>query len=104
MKTMRVAQIPAAKQAFEIVERPIPEPAPGTVRIKVEACGVCHSDSVVKEGHWPGLQYPRVPGTKWPARSTPSGRVYRDGSRDSASVSAGIMEVAPRTTLLPSLL
>jgi D-arabinose 1-dehydrogenase-like Zn-dependent alcohol dehydrogenase len=62
MKTMRVAQIPAAKQAFEIVERPIPEPAPGTVRIKIEACGVCHSDSVVKEGHSPGLQYPRVPG------------------------------------------
>ena len=62
MKTMRVAQIPAPKGKFEIVERPIPEPMPSTVRIKVAACGVCHSDVVVKEGLWPGLQYPRVPG------------------------------------------
>src|SRR5258707_14405765 len=62
MNTMRVAQIPAAKREFEIVERPIPEPPPGTVRIKVAACGICHSDSLVKEGHWPGVKYPRVPG------------------------------------------
>src|SRR5258706_11533378 len=62
MNTMRVAQIPAPKRAFEIVERPIPEPPPGTVRIKVAACGVCHSDALVKEGLWPGIQYPRVPG------------------------------------------
>jgi len=62
MKTMHVAQIPAAKGKFEIVERPIPEPSPGTVRIKVSACGVCHSDVFVKEGLWPGIQYPRVPG------------------------------------------
>src|ERR1051326_2036775 len=62
MTAMRVAQVPGAKREFEIVERPIPQPAPGTVRIKVSACGVCHSDSLVKEGHWPGIQYPRVPG------------------------------------------
>src|SRR5260370_2430939 len=62
MNTMRVAQIPAAKREFEIVERPMPEPPPGTVRIKVAACGVCHSDVLVKEGLWPGIQYPRVPG------------------------------------------
>ena len=62
MKTMRVAQVPAAKGKFEIVERPVPEPMPGTVLIKVAACGVCHSDVLVKEGLWPGLQYPRVPG------------------------------------------
>jgi D-arabinose 1-dehydrogenase-like Zn-dependent alcohol dehydrogenase len=62
MKTMHVAQIPAAKGNFEIVERPIPEPSPGTVRIKILACGVCHSDVFVKEGLWPGIQYPRVPG------------------------------------------
>jgi len=62
MKTMRVAQIPAPKGKFEIVEQPIPEPMPGTVRIKVAACGVCHSDALVKEGLWPGIQYPRVPG------------------------------------------
>src|SRR2546429_3141722 len=62
MNTMRVAQIPAAKREFQIVERPIPEPPPGTVRVKVTACGVCHSDVLVKEGLWPGIQYPRVPG------------------------------------------
>src|SRR2546428_1792569 len=62
MNTMRVAQIPAAKREFEIVERPIPEPPQGTVRVKVTACGVCHSDALAKEGLWPGIQYPRVPG------------------------------------------
>jgi D-arabinose 1-dehydrogenase-like Zn-dependent alcohol dehydrogenase len=45
-----------------MVTRPIPEPAAGSVRIKVEACGICHSDALVKEGHMPGIQYPRVPG------------------------------------------
>ena len=59
---MRVAQVPHPKGAFEIVEREIPEPQSGWVRVKVEACGVCHSDSLTKEGHWPGIQYPRVPG------------------------------------------
>jgi len=59
---MRVTQIARPGGAFEIVERAIPEPAAGWVRIKVQACGICHSDSMVKEGHWPGLQYPRVPG------------------------------------------
>ncbi len=62
MPKMRVAQIARPGGAFEIVEREIPHPAAGWVRIKVQACGICHSDSLVKEGHWPGLQYPRVPG------------------------------------------
>ncbi len=62
MSMMRVAQVPGPKGAFEIVERPIPEPGAGSVRIKVQACGVCHSDSLVKEGVFPGIQYPRVPG------------------------------------------
>lgn len=59
---MKVAQISKAGGDFEVVEREIPEPAPGQVRVKVEACGICHSDVLVKEGLWPGLQYPRVPG------------------------------------------
>ena len=59
---MRAAQIARPSGSFEIVEREIPEPGPGWVRIRVQACGVCHSDSLVKEGHAPGLQYPRVPG------------------------------------------
>jgi D-arabinose 1-dehydrogenase-like Zn-dependent alcohol dehydrogenase len=61
-KKMRVAQVPRAGGPFELVEREIPEPERGWVRVKVEACGVCHSDSLVKEGLWPGIQYPRVPG------------------------------------------
>ena len=62
MAVMRVAQVARANGPFEIVERPIPEPDPGTVRIKVQACGICHSDSLTKEGAFPGIQYPRVPG------------------------------------------
>src|SRR5438046_4489152 len=59
---MKAAQISKAGGNFELVERDIPEPAPRQVRVKVEACGICHSDVLVKEGLWPGLQYPRVPG------------------------------------------
>src|SRR5438552_579619 len=59
---MKVAQISQAGGNFELVEREIPQPGPGQVRVKVEACGICHSDALVKEGLWPGLQYPRVPG------------------------------------------
>src|SRR5205085_10471876 len=62
MAVMRVAQVSKPKAPLEIVERPIPEPGAGTVRIKVRACGICHSDSLTREGAWPGLQYPRVPG------------------------------------------
>jgi D-arabinose 1-dehydrogenase-like Zn-dependent alcohol dehydrogenase len=59
---MKVAQILKPGAAFQIVERDIPEPAAGQVRIKVRACGVCHSDVLTVEGSWPGIQYPRVPG------------------------------------------
>jgi D-arabinose 1-dehydrogenase-like Zn-dependent alcohol dehydrogenase len=62
MSKMRVAQISRPKGPFEIVEREIPQPGAGWVRIKVQACGICHSDSLTKEGTYPGLQYPRVPG------------------------------------------
>jgi len=59
---MKVAQIPTAGADFQIVEREIPKPGAGHVRIKVQACGICHSDVLTKEGAWPGIQYPRVPG------------------------------------------
>jgi D-arabinose 1-dehydrogenase-like Zn-dependent alcohol dehydrogenase len=62
MPKMKVAQVPAAGKPFEIVERDIPNPPPGHVRIKVQACGVCHSDVLTKEGGLPGMTYPRVPG------------------------------------------
>jgi len=80
MSKMRVAQVTRANGTFEIVEREIPEPGAGQVRIKVEACGICHSDAMTKEGWWPGIQYPRVPGIPlllgrrsilgWPAGSS----------------------------------
>ena len=59
---MRVVQVPHANGPLELIEREIPLPGTGSVRIKVEACGICHSDAVTKEGIWPGVQYPRVPG------------------------------------------
>jgi D-arabinose 1-dehydrogenase-like Zn-dependent alcohol dehydrogenase len=59
---MKAAQVPKAGADFEIVEREIPKPGAGQVLIKVQACGVCHSDVLTKEGVWPGIQYPRVPG------------------------------------------
>ncbi|MGN6730773.1 MAG: alcohol dehydrogenase [Candidatus Binatia bacterium] len=62
MSKMRVVQVTRANGTFEIVEREIPQPAAGLVRVKVEACGICHSDAMTKEGLFPGIQYPRVPG------------------------------------------
>jgi len=59
---MKVAQVSGPGGDFQIVERKIPTPGAGEVRIKVQACGVCHSDALTKEGAWPGIQYPRVPG------------------------------------------
>jgi D-arabinose 1-dehydrogenase-like Zn-dependent alcohol dehydrogenase len=60
--TMKSAQVPGPGGEFEIIEREIPAPSPGQVRIKVQACGVCHSDAFTKDGTVPGIQYPRVPG------------------------------------------
>src|SRR5256714_1928604 len=59
---MKAAQISKPGGDFELVERDIPAPGPGQVRVKVDACGICHSDVLVKEGLWPGLEYPRIPG------------------------------------------
>src|ERR1700752_2498000 len=62
VSAMKVAQISKPGAGFQLVEREIPEPGPAHVRIKVKACGVCHSDVLTVEGGWPGLEYPRVPG------------------------------------------
>ena len=62
MPKMRAAQVVSAKGPYQIVEREIPEPGAGQVRIRVQASGVCHSDAVTKEGFFPGIEYPRVPG------------------------------------------
>lgn len=62
MANMRAVQISRKGGPLELIERPIPSASPGTVRIKVQACGICHSDVMVKEALWPGISYPRVPG------------------------------------------
>ncbi len=62
MPSMRAVQVSLANGPFELVQREIPEPAAGFVRIKVQACGICHSDRYVKENSRPGITYPRIPG------------------------------------------
>ena len=62
MAKMKAVQVPKPGGDFEIVEREVPQPRPGHVRIRVQACGVCHSDVLTKEGLFPGISYPRVPG------------------------------------------
>src|SRR5215469_18038907 len=86
---MKVAQISKPGADFEIIEREIPKPSVGQVRIKVQACGVCHSDVFTKEGSWPGIQYPRVPDMKWWASSMQWVPVFPSGRRGSEPVSAG---------------
>jgi len=62
VRKMKAVEVHEPRGPLQLVERDIPAPGPGQVRIKVQACGICHSDSFTKDGHWPGLQYPRVPG------------------------------------------
>ena len=62
MKTMVVVQVSRAGGPLEQVQRPLPEATAGHVLIKVQACGICHSDAMAKEGLWPGIAFPRVPG------------------------------------------
>jgi D-arabinose 1-dehydrogenase-like Zn-dependent alcohol dehydrogenase len=59
---LRAVQVPAAKAAFEMIEREIPNPGPGQVRVKVQACGICHSDAITKDATLPWVKYPRIPG------------------------------------------
>jgi len=84
MARMKVAQISKPHGSFELVEREIPSPSRGQVRIKIEACGVCHSDVVVKEGMWPGLTFPRVPGHEIAGRIDALGadvKSWKEGQR-----------------------
>ena len=81
---MKAAQIGKAGGDFELVEHDIPEPGPAQVRVKVEACGVCHSDVLVKEGLWPGLPYPRVTGHEVAGRVDALGAgvtIWKNGDR-----------------------
>jgi D-arabinose 1-dehydrogenase-like Zn-dependent alcohol dehydrogenase len=90
MPKMRAVQVSQPNGPFEIVEREIPTPSFGRVRIKIQACGICHSDSIVKEGLFPHIQYPKIPGheiagvidsigggvTEWSVTKSGSGLVW----------------------------
>ena len=77
-----------APGTLQLVERPIPEPGTGQVRIRVEACGICHTDSLTIEGQWPGLSFPRVPGHEAAGRIEALGPRSPAGGSGSGSVSA----------------
>ena len=97
--TMKVAEVPQPGADFRVVERELPKPGAGQVRIKVQACGVCHSDVLTKEGLWPEFSIPGCQDMKWWASSIKWVRVYPRGTRVSALVSAGTVA---RTTRVPS--
>ncbi|MEA2175378.1 MAG: hypothetical protein QOD00_2970 [Blastocatellia bacterium] len=82
---MKVAQVPAPGADFQIVEREIPDPVAGQVRIKVQACGVCHSDVLTKEGTWPGIVFPRIPGHEVVGFIDEVAQVFPLGQRGSVS-------------------
>jgi NADPH2:quinone reductase len=87
----RAVQVPAPGEPFELVERDLPDPGSGEVRVAVEACGVCHSDANAKEGTHPGLSYPRVPGHEIVGRveAAGSGVDWAPGDRVGAGWHAG---------------
>ena len=81
---MRVVQIKEPNAPFELIERPMPEPGPREVRLKVEACGICHSDAFVVTGTFPGVHYPAVPGHEIAGRIDKLGpgiTTWREGQR-----------------------
>ena len=84
MATYRAMQIPAAGKDFELVSREIPSPGGEDILIKVEACGICHSDQFAREGWWPGITYPRVPGHEVVGRVEkvgPDASMWKPGQR-----------------------
>jgi Zn-dependent alcohol dehydrogenase len=98
MSKMCVAQVTRPNGPLEIVEREIPDPKTGQVRIKIQACGICHSDSVTKEGIWPGIEYPRVPGHEIAGRIDALGSSVAVGHGVNESESAGTVDTAATAT------
>ena len=96
---MRVVQVAKPNAPFELVERPLPEPGPQQVRIKVEACGICHSDSYVVTGTFPGVHYPAVPGHEIAGRIDaigPDVTTWRVGQRVGVGWFGGVCFVCDR--------
>ena len=94
MARMKAVQARKPGSDWEVIEREIPEPPSGQVRIKVEACGICHSDMFIKEGHWPVFDTRVCRDTRWPAESTRWDLEWPCGKSVSASVSAGMAAIA----------
>jgi hypothetical protein len=94
---MRAIQVARAGGAFELVQRERPQPRFGDVRVKVEACGVCHSDSIAKEGLFPSVPFPSFRDTKSPGSSRRSPTVSRVGPSGPGSASAGSVDIAAGT-------
>ncbi len=99
MAKMKVVQVPKAGGDFEIVEREIPQPGAGHVRIRVQACGICHSDVVTKEGLFPGITYPRVPGHEVAGVIDELGAGVMEGRHVSRLPSRGFRELREREDL-----
>ena len=89
---MRVVQVAKPNAPFELVERPIPEPGPREARIKVEACGICYSDSYVVTGTFPGVRYPAVPGHEIAGRVDAVGSAGEIGLYQMLPSTAAVME------------
>ena len=94
MAKMRVVQVAQAGGPLELVERDLPEPSRGEVRVRVEACGVCHSDSLTVEGQWPNLSLPRIPGHEIAGVIDAIGDGVLADGLGSASVSGGLDGIA----------
>src|ERR1700682_6685976 len=94
MTKMKAVEVRQPGGPFHLVERDVPEPGMGQVLIKVQACGICHSDVLTKEGLWPGLQYPRVPGHEIAGIIDAVGAGVEGWQRGSASASAGTAGIA----------
>src|SRR6202790_1421410 len=89
---MKVAQIPRPGADFQMVEREIPKPGVGQVRIRVQACGICHSDVLTKEGLLPGISYPRVPGHEAAGvidKVGPGGKDWKESERGGVGLDGG---------------
>ena len=98
MARMRVVQVAAPGGPLELVEREVPNPGNGEVRIRVQACGICHSDSFAKEGGYPGIRYPIVPGHEVAGASIRSDPGLSHGRSDSGSALAGMVVIAAAAT------
>ena len=93
MTKMRAVQVGRAGGPLELVEREVPEPEQGEVRVRIEACGVCHSDSFTVEGLWPGLSFPRAMAGYGSARAAAG---WRDGKTGNSRYTASVTDLRPQ--------